>query len=378
MLLLALPHLLAATLLPPPSIAGADPPGAITCAALLDERTLLLGRTDGLIVPVDPRTGERIGRDPFARHTSAIAELAVDHTGEFVAAASAGGEVALWSVRVERAGGAIGYPGPFASPTAEITPTPKPWHEAVELEWTHDGSHLVTWSYDWLHGESPTTVQVWTREGELVWTGPRARQVDVHPTERRLAAVVEDAVLLGWPGKDLRTIELSGAYDSVEFSPDGASLAVGGRDFALWILDCASGDVAKTRRIVEADPMQLHGFVQRVRWSPDGQHIGVVVAKGLIPAILDAETLETIVAPGLLGGRMWYVFDVAWTPLGCLLTGSGEVRAYDPSTSKFTRLCEGAEWQELVTIDDSREFVLVAGGVARRFDLMGTEVRWKR
>ena len=107
MLLLALPHLLAATLLPPPSIAGADPPGAITCAALLDERTLLLGRTDGLIVPVDPRTGERIGRDPFARHTSASAELAVDHTGEFVAAASAGGEVALWSVRVERAGGAL-------------------------------------------------------------------------------------------------------------------------------------------------------------------------------------------------------------------------------------------------------------------------------
>ncbi|MEM9382244.1 MAG: WD40 repeat domain-containing protein [Planctomycetota bacterium] len=382
MTFLALAPLLAATLPASELSASHAPLVSITCAALLDEDTLLLGRTDGWIVPVDPKTGKDEDHVPFARHTSAIAGLAIDPAGELVAAASEGGVVALWPIQVEheswaRRAGLVGaYPGRFTSPTVEITPTPKPWHDAVELEWTHDGSHLVTWSYHQDHGASPTTVQVWTREGELVWTGPHARQVDVHPTELRLAAVVEDAVLLGWLGEGLQIIELEGAYDCVEFSPDGSTLAVGGSECRAWLLDAKMGAVKQSDTI---DLQVVFGrYTQRLRWSPDGRRIAVVMAKVLHAGVLSASDLTVAWRSGLLGGRMWSVFDVTWTPLGSLVTGFQGTWIVDPATDRRTTLDGDQEWQDLVSVGDSEEFVLVAGGVARRFNAEGTEVRWKR
>lgn len=105
--------------------------------AVLTDGVVLVGRSDGEIVSIDPKTGATT--DHFASHSASVTDLAIDPRGDFVAAASMDGRVAVW------------------------------------------------------------------------------------------------------PGEDLRPTELEGAYDAVDFSPDGSQLAVGGRDFRVWILDGKTG-----------------------------------------------------------------------------------------------------------------------------------------
>jgi WD40 repeat protein len=351
---------------------AADPgPRAV---ALLPDGAVLVGGSDGTVHVHDATTG--LWQAEFARHAASVVRLAVDPRGELVAAVGLDGRVALWPLQ-EKVGSRLTYPGPFETPRAVIRPSPEPWLEPVEVEWASDGSHVVTWSFDWLHGPSPTALQVWSRSGELRWTGPHARFVDLHPTRRCLAAVVDGSVWLGWPGEDLRRLDLAGAYDAVEFSPDGARLAVGGQDH-LWLVDTLSGEVTRERRAGDLDPWQIHDWVLRLRWSPDGRHLGAVVGKGLNPAIVDGHDLSTVWAGGLLGGRMWSIFDVAWTPGGQLVTGFGDVRAIDPGTGKARTLVTGAEWRQWVPLPGTGDVLLLAGGALHRIDPDTGALRWVR
>jgi len=345
-----------------------------TAVALLPDGAVLVGLGDGYIQVLDVAKG--LPGEIFAQHAAPLVRLAVDPRGELVAAVASDGRVALWRVRAPEGTRRAGlYPGQYVDPAAVLRPTPDPWIGVVQLEWSADGSHLATWSFDGLHGPSPTTLQLWTREGELVWTGPHARLVDLHPTRRRLAAVEEDALLLGWPGEDLRRIELEGAHDAVEFSPDGARVAVGGRDH-VWLLDAETGAVLHERSATGLDPFGVAVWILRLRWSPDGKRLGVVVGKGLYPAILDGQDLSTVWAGGLFGARMWSIFDVTWTPAGELVTGFGAVCAVNPATGELRKLIDKAEWRRWVPLPGSSEVLLLAGDTLRRFDPATGESRW--
>ena len=201
---------------------------------------LFLARRDGAIVVVDPETGE--DRAPFARHPASVERLAMDPRGELLAASSKDGRVALWPVRsdaTERL---------FGRPEVVVRPTPETWGERVQVAWTPSGGHLLTWSFDSLHGDSPTTVKAWSRAGELARTGFHAGEVAVSPTEDLVAAVREGELLLWRPGGEPRSIEVEGLLDTVAFSPDGASLALGGdrssargTEAVVHLLDLATG-----------------------------------------------------------------------------------------------------------------------------------------
>ncbi len=346
--------------------------------AVLTDGVVLVGRSDGEIVSIDPKTGATTDR--FASHSASVTEIAIDPRGEFVAAASMDGRVAIWPVNTHIGTRYEGYPGRYEDPALVLRPTPEVWKERVQVEWTHDGDHLVTWSFDWLHGESPTTVQVWSREGELMWTGPHARQVSVHPSRNCIAVVSENEVLFGWPGEDLRAIELEGAYDAIDFSPDGSRLAVGGSEFRVWILDGKSG---ATKTHVKAEGVGLPGmadFIIRLRWSPDSRWLGAVVGTGLWPAIFDARTLATVWPGGLCGGRGGEMFDVVWTPGGRMLTGFFSVFAVDPRTeqSRTQTILDRVEHNGLIELKGSDEVLLLAGGAVRRIDLTTAKESWKR
>ncbi len=351
-------------------------PVRVTSLAVLTDGVPLIGRDDGQIVSVDPRTGATTHH--FALHASSVSDIAVDPRGELVAAASSDGRVALWPVRTHIGTRREGYPGKYTDPVSILRPAPEVWTGPVQVEWTHDGGHLVTWSFDGHHRASPTTVQLWSRAGDLLWTGPHARQVSVHPARNCIAVVTRDQVLLGWPGEDLITIDLEGADDAVEFSPDGSQLAVGGRDFLVRILDATSGVTMQLKRVTDVDPFQMHDYIVRLRWSPDGRWLGVMAAKGCNPAILDASDLGTAWVGGLLGGRMWTVFDVAWTPGGRMLTGCGYVLAVDPTTGETQTIIDKAELRGLIELEGTRDVLMLAGGVLRRIDLVTGKEAWAR
>lgn len=355
-----------------------DDEQAVTCVAVLPEGRLLAGGPDGRIRAHDLESGRPLagGAAVFARHAAAVIDLDVDPRGELVSASSMDGRVALWALRGGGVVPRLEYPGDFGEPVAVLTPTPQRWRGAVEVEWTPDGAHLVTWSFDWLHGPSPTTVQVWTREGALVWTGPHARYVDVHPERRAIAAVLTDEVLLGWPGEGVKSIALPGASDCVEFSPDGARLVVGGRGFGMWILDAATGDVLVHRAVTEVDPWGVHEWIHRAHWSPDGKQLGVVAGKGLNPGIVLAEDLSAVWAGGFFGGQMWRIYDVAWTPHNELAVSFGNVSLVDPTKKTLRGLVERGHLQTLVAVPGSQDVVLLAGGTVRRVDPASGKVRW--
>lgn len=342
------------------------------CLGSLLDQTPLIGRSDGLIVAIDPDSGTTT--EVFARHPAGVSRLAIDPTGEFVAASDTAGRVALWRIKcpprpyedVEDT-----YPGYGKVPEVVIVPEPRNWRSTPHVEWTPDGNHLVT--------ESSSSLQVWTRAGELEWTGPDAHSLDMHPTKRRLAAVYEDRVLLGWPGEDLKVIELPGAWTDVHFSPDGARVAVGGKDHRVWVLDAEDGSVRKQRGLEETLMLpEVSPLVSHVCWSPSGRLLGVSLGPGVNPVILDGESLDTRWIGAPLGGRANEVFDVFWTPSERLVMGLGEVRVVDPVGRSILTFATGYDPSELMPLHDTPDYLITSSGRVSRIAEASQEIEWCR
>lgn len=125
----------------------------------------------------------------------------------------------------------------------------------------------------------------------------------MHPSELRIAAVLENEIHLGWPGETMLRVPLEGTRDAVEFSPDGAQVAVGGLDSTVWTLEAKSGAVQYTRGVEELDPFRMPSYFTRLRWSPDDRRLAVVAGKGLKPGILDPTDLSITWAGAHFGAR---------------------------------------------------------------------------
>ncbi len=346
--------------------------------ALLPDGRLLVARCDGFLVTADPATGAP--REPFARHESEVMYVAVDPRGELVAASSCDGQVALWPIEMESRGGERGYPGPGALPRASLRPHPELPSGAAQLEWTHDGEYLLIWYSVRLDRPSKRSVQLWNRAGEPVWSSSRARWADASPTENLIAVLRRDEVLLVWPGDRQETLALPGAHDALAFSPDGKSLAVGGDECRFWIVDVATGEIRVERQLYDVDSFTVFlEHVARVRWSPSGRWVGVTVAEGLHPAVLDARDGSLVWASGHLGTRVGSIFDVTWTPDDRLITGCGETFAVEPATGARVYL-PGGEFRAVLPTGDGPGFYYrdSAGEGVCRIDSLDRKPRWRR
>lgn len=143
-------------------------------------------------------------------------------------------------------------------------------------------------------------------------------------------------------------------------------------------MDAKSGAVERSKSVGKIDPFGLPGYITRVRWSPDGRHLGVVAGKGLKPGIVDPTDLSITWAGGMMGGRMALVFDVAWTPGGELLTGSDRVLAVDSGDGSQRILVDRAECSAVLAVGNEGEILLLAAPTLRRIDPKTGAVAWSR
>jgi len=347
-----------------------------TTLALLPDGWLLVARQDGRLVLVDPGTGQSPeAGGVFAAHPAAVQGLSVDPRGEIVAASSGDGRIALWELRKDQSG-RIQPPGPYAEPGAFVTPYPDRWRGGSGAHWSHDGGHFLTYRGVTRPDDAPTRpVKLWSRAGRHLWTGPPARAIAMSPTEDLMALLLVDELWLGWPGGDTIRIPVEGATD-LAFSRDGARLAVGGMSVQLWVLDVESRRILLDRVIDVGDPMQDMRFPGCMTWSPDGRWLGMMLVKGTLPVVVAPTSGRTVWSGGFLGGRMWSVYPVAWTPDNRLVYGWEETFVVEPESGSSRPIAQDERHQFIALGEEALVFLTREG--LERIDLPSLRRRWRR
>ena len=304
---------------------------AIELVGMLPDGSVLYIDDSRLLARLDPHSGEELDRPSL--DTGVLFDVSLHPLGARLAWIDAGQHLTLSDLD---GGNQI---GPFKVPGTEMG-------AANRVDWTHDGSYLVTW----VHGRAGSDtgalrssgypVRIWTPECELVWEGPSVRDFDLHPERREFCLCAADrsgtTLWVGWPeeagGECVDVVPLDGAVLAAAFSPDGARIAVTGSRLAadragrksyqpwLWTIEAATRELQFENRITGVDPMGLMSRCECVEWSPDGRWLGVSLGKGHAPGILSATDGSTQRSGNFRGGRMNESFPVVWTRSGSLLS----------------------------------------------------------
>lgn len=299
---------------------------------LPDGSVLVIHAGEGTMARHDAETGAAL--DPFLEaEGGAGARSACVHAGTSTVAWHGRDDV----VRIQRVEG--GRPAEDAEPITFALPGPARLGFTPRIEWTHDGQHLVTWGDPFFFASSRVPIQVWTRDGEKVWEGPAAQDLELHPKRDVLYAATTAGLLMGWPGgaaepgdpgSGVRLVDLGAPVGAVGVSPDGTEVAVGlsrEREESprlhaphVLVLDAADGSPLREGSVRRIDRMGIKERVECLEYSPDGAFIGVSIGKGTAVGAVRADSLEIAWTGDFRGGRMNESFDVAWTGTGHLVS----------------------------------------------------------
>jgi WD40 repeat protein/serine/threonine protein kinase len=308
-------------------------------------RTEELGRHGGDVLTIDvSEDGDLVasgGEDNLVRLWSRAAQvelralsgfrdeiqsLALDSAGRSLAVATSDGVLDVFDV--ERSRGSTSYSGELLSPILGHK-------KGVEMiAFSSDGVRLVSSAMD-------DTVRVWDpRSGRQLISIPTTAgaAVAVSGDGSTLAAGMNGGQVGTWrvsSGEILKqTASNVGRVASIAFAPDGRCLAFGGKSGGLGVW-C---DGVETR-------FEHHAAVNSVQFSPDGATIATASGDRRI-LLWNTETLEVTKTLGELAGERHNgdVYEVAFSPSGKLLaSGSrdGSARLWDVQSGRLLRVFKG-------------------------------------
>jgi WD40 repeat protein len=263
---------------------------------------------------------------PLRGPAGLISGVAFSPDGRTLAASSQDNKVWLWSVHAK--GGTAGPDGTLAGATD--------WANAVAF--SPDGRSLA-------EGTSDASVLVWnmaTRAITATLNQPQPVTSVTWDGQNRIAASDADGTVALWslpaPGLDTGNSPASVAY-----SPDGATLAVGGTSVQLW-------DVA-THRLLVTHSLPPRVIANATAFSPTGAAVAVALSNGTV-ALLSARTLAPVGKPFIAISGQGAAESVAFSPTGALLlTGAddGSLRLFD--------VADPARPREVARVHDSGDSV---------------------
>jgi WD40 repeat protein len=205
------------------------------------------------------------------------------------------------------------------------------------LAFSPDGTTLAA-------GTSDSNVLVWNlASGSVTATLPCSEpvtSVNWDGPERIVASNADGTVSL-WalPTPVLLT---ANAPDAVAYSPDGTTIAVGGRSIQTWN--------AATHQLMATRPMPGTTFANALAYSPDGTMIAIANSNGTAQ-LLNARNLQPVSAPFRVSTRLT-AESVAFSPDGHLLATGG-----DDGTVRMWSLANPAVPQQLSSVRDSGTYV---------------------
>jgi WD40 repeat protein len=243
---------------------------------------------------------------PLKGPAAMVSGVAFSPDGRTLAASSEDDKVWLWSVHASRR--TATRDGTLAGATD--------WANAVAF--SPDGRSLA-------EGTSDASVLVWnlaTRSITATLNEPQPVTAVTWDGENQIAASDADGTVALWslPAPVLAT---GNAPESVAYSPNGATLAVGGTSVQLWAV------ATRTLLVTHALPPQV--TVNATAFSPAGTVVAVALSNGTV-ALLNGRTLAPLGKPFVVINGPETAESVAFSPNGALLaTGAddGSLRLFD-------------------------------------------------
>ncbi len=260
-----------------------SPDGKTSIAYSPDGKTLAAGLSDTTVRVWDVATGKEI--QALEGHTGKVTSVAYSPDGKTLASASADKSVRLWDVTSGKELRRLAHP-----------------IDVTSIAYSPDGKTLASGS----RGHTD-----YTPDGKTLFYGDTLHFWNVAT------------------GKPLQALNVGGDVTSVAYSPDGKTLALGGRTAILW--DVASGK--ERQRLVG------HTFgANAVVYSPDGK---MLVSISDMARVWDAATGKEL---QVLGERSTSIQALRYSPDGkTLASGMADntVQLWDPHTGKQFRTLAG-------------------------------------
>ncbi len=252
-----------------------------------------------------------------------VSEVAFSPRGDLLAAASQDHKLWLWRV----SGGTVTSDGTLTGATN--------WLNAVAF--SADGTAVAA-------GTADASVLVWNLASRsltatlphpqpvtsLAWDGPG-----------RLAAGDADGTVSMW-ALPTPVLPTGNGSTGVAYSPDGKTLAVGGRSVELW--------AAVRRTLAATRPLPPGTFTNGITYSPDGSLIAIARNDGTAQ-LLDARALTPVGAPFRVTAA-GNAESVAFSPDGRLLA-----TAADDGTVRLWSLADRTRPRQVTTVHDSSTYV---------------------
>jgi eukaryotic-like serine/threonine-protein kinase len=296
-------------------------------------------------------------RTPMLTHGGPVFMLSASRGGRWLVASGSGGEVTVWDLANPGTGRRLDTQDPYAKPTV-ISPDGR---SLVILSGSRQGGNLSVWDLE-------SGVCLHRNDGGEV---PFGMTVDFSPDGANLAVGRgSDIVLLD--AHDWHVVQTyrghGNAIWEARFAPDGQRLACCTTQGTIRILDVATGSTLQTLR-------GHQGIVYGVDFAPDGQRLASASIDRTV-RLWNTVTGEEV-DRYLHGGQVW---AVDFSPDGTrVASGShdGLVRVYDPATRQLQSLRGHAQTIRAVRFL-WRDSILASGstdGTVKLWDLRTLTVR---
>jgi WD40 repeat protein len=196
------------------------------------------------------------------------------------------------------------------------------------------------------------------------WTVPEGESLTFSPSGKVLATGGRDKAVRLWEvatGREFRTLERrhGAAVRALAFSPDGKALAMGDDNARAIVWDIASGRPLRSRPVDFGGGPGSSGILA-LAFTPDGK---VLAASGVVGAITDIETWDSVSGKGVAGVRGGSPACVVFSPDGKTLASGGDsgFLQCDADPDKGPQRCHQLGWIVALACSDDGRTVTTGG-----------------